>query len=328
MLAMTQSLSPQTSGFRDAPSRHPQSASRLSDPWSHRLLWLALVLTAVWAVRCCWTPKPKLRVTFLDVGQGDAVVLETGDGRTMLVDAGPEESRSGRVWDAGERVVVPYLTYRGIRRLDVIALSHPHEDHIGGMTVVTEEYTPGLVLDPAIPFPSPVYARFLRAVRKAHCRYIRAAEGTQIRLGRHVVISALSPPAGKADEDVDVNDRSLVLLVACGSVSFLLTGDISAEVESRLAERLGPVTVLKVAHHGSARSTGEALLAACRPKVAVICVGRSNQFGHPSRAVLDRLANAGTRVFRTDQHGAVIATTDGQRVRIQTMLAGPKPVVH
>ena len=302
------------------------SASWLRDPWSRALLQLALLLVAIWSVRSC-KPPPKLRVTFLDVGQGDAIVLETGDRRTMLVDAGPAETTNGRTWNAGERVVVPYLRYRRIRRLDVVVLSHPHQDHLGGMSAVLAEYPPDLAVDPGIPFPSPAYAEFLEAVRKAHCRYVRAAEGLQIRLGRHVVLSALSPPPGRADDaDLDVNDRSLVLLATCGGVTFLLTGDAGAEVESRLADRLGDVTVLKVAHHGSARSTSEALLSTCRPEVAVISVGANNQFGHPSRAALDRLAEAGVRVFRTDLHGAVTATTDGRQVTVETMLPGPAAI--
>ncbi|MGQ9525242.1 MAG: ComEC/Rec2 family competence protein [Armatimonadota bacterium] len=263
-------------------------------------------------------------MTFLDVGQGDAIVLETVDGHAMLVDAGPAETTNGRTWNAGERTVVPYLEFRRIRRLDVLALTHPHQDHVGGMTAVLAAYKPGLVLDPGIPFPSPEYTEFLKAVRKAHCRYLRASEGLKVELGQHVAVSVLSPPAGKAeDSSVDVNDRSLILLVTCGDVSFLLTGDAGADAEARLVERLGHVTLLKVAHHGSARSTSETFLEACRPRAAVISVGRNNHFGHPSREVLQRLAAAGARVFRTDLHGAVTAATDGRQLRLQTMLAAP-----
>src|SRR5437899_1957326 len=249
-------------------------------------LLLGIVLLALAVGVAAWPlVRPsdgRLRLTVLDVGQGDAIVIETPDGRTILVDAG---SGGPMRLDAGERVVAPFLWNRGVLRLAGVAVTHDDADHAGGMPAVRrlfwidEQWT-------GASFP-PEPRRFGRAL-----------------------VTTLPPLDAPG---VRRNDAGLVLRIEMGLVSFLLASDIGAAREHELVAagtRLGS-TDLKVAHHGSRSSTTIEFLRAVRPTVAAISVGERNSYGHPDPAVLARLAEAGARISRTDRDGAVIFETDG-----------------
>ena len=253
---------------------------------SRRVFLPSGIALVVLAVGCAAWPLVRpadglLRLTVLDVGQGDAIVVEMPDGRAILVDTG---SGGPMRLDAGERVVAPFLWNRGILRLAGIAVTHDDSDHAGGAAAIRrlfsidEEWTAAVPMEPH-------------------------------RFGRAVIapLPSMAAVAGRR------NDAALVLRVDMGLASFLLASDIGALRERELVAvgaRLDS-TVLKVAHHGSRSSTGVELLHAVGPRLAAISVGARNSYGHPDAGVMGRLAAAGAQIYRTDRDGALIFETDG-----------------
>ncbi|SFH32474.1 competence protein ComEC [Desulfotomaculum arcticum] len=259
----------------------------------------------------------QMEVHFIDVGQGDSVLMRFPGGRAMLVDAGgvlgdPEKARA-----VGDNTVVPYLRRLGINQLDAVAVTHPHEDHVGGIPAVLEKFDVGaLVLTGA-----PGYSEFLTNVSKKTKIY-RVGSGQTLRLDNNVDVYVIGPDLNfetqSASED-DLNNTSLVLAVEYGQVSFLLTGDIEAEAQRELVAsgvRL-KTTVLKAPHHGSGLFEPEFFTAAA-PDYAVIQVGERNRFGHPAQTTLQALAESGAKILRTDRDGAVVFETDGEKLNVKT----------
>ncbi len=224
----------------------------------------------------------RLRVTILDVGQGDAIVMEAPDGRAMVVDAG-----NGGPWrlDIGERVVAPFLWNRGILSLAATLVTHADADHAGGMSAVHR------LFDVRERWDAP-------AARPFGGAWITPLDA----------VTASPRP----------NDHAIVLRVELGLASILLASDIEAAAERALVARAAPLgaTVLKVGHHGAAGSSTSPFVAAVRPAIAVVSVGARNAYGHPNAGALARLAGAGAHVYRTDRDGAVIVETDGRTLSV------------
>lgn len=257
----------------------------------------------------------RLRITFLDVGQGDAALIELPEGRRILVDGGPGGAHR---FDVGGRVVAPFLWNRTVRRLDVVVLSHGDADHAGGLAAVLRHFRVGEFWEAAAQGPGAESARL--AVQRSGAVHRMLAAGARVSLGS-AFLTVLNPdPADRGP----ANDRSLVLRLDWGIVSVLLTGDLGAEGENRLLQRRAPlgVLLLKVAHHGSRFATGTAFLDATRPALAVISVGARNPFHHPAPETLGRLATAGARVYRTDLDGAVIVESDGVSLWVTRWASG------
>jgi competence protein ComEC len=201
-------------------------------------------------------------------------------------------------------------------------LSHPHEDHVGGLVAVLQNFSVGLVLDTGVPHPGPSYVQLLRLIKARRVPYRLARRGMQVDLGDGLALRILHPqePLFQGTSS-DANLNSIVARLTFGRVAVLLTGDAEGAAETQLLD-LGDdmrSLILKVAHHGSRTGTSPALLEAVRPAVALISVGAMNPFGHPDAEVIERLEDAGAAVYRTDLHGAVTVITDGVRVQIRTV---------
>jgi competence protein ComEC len=260
----------------------------------------ALLMTAA-AVFVALGPAPgpadgRLHLTVLDVGQGDAIVLQSPRGRTALVDAG-----AGARFDAGEAVVAPFLRVHGVRQLDFMLLTHAHDDHAGGAAAVRR------ALDVRALWRGPG-----QRPPEAGARGRVVARGWR-GIWEGVRLEALGP---RRPPPRDANDASVVLSVALGGVRFLLAADVEAEGETELP--VSRVVGLKVAHHGSATSTTPAFLDRARPEVAVVSCGWRNRFGHPAPEVVRRLRRRGVRLLRTDRDGSVTLSTDGERVWVRS----------
>ncbi|NNB92089.1 ComEC/Rec2 family competence protein, partial [Corallococcus exiguus] len=267
-------------------------------------------------------PEPALRITFLSVGQGDAVVLRS-QGHHALVDAGgvPEGA------DTGERFVLPFLKAEGVSRLDLAVLSHPHPDHaLGLVSTLAQVPTERLWLS-AGSADGPLSRRIISAAKGATVEEVEVGHPAFV-LGE-ATLEVLGPPVDRELME-GANDRSVVLRVRHGDVTVLLAGDVEAEGEAALEEALGPVTVLKVPHHGSRTSSTAPLLERTRPRHAVFCVGRRNRYGFPHPEVEARYRALGTECWRTDRDGAITLESDGEDVRLVSFLprvdSAPPPV--
>lgn len=254
--------------------------------------------------------EDELRIHFLDVGQGDGALLVSPAGKSVLVDAGPTEA---------DRVVLDALRREGVGRLDLVLLTHPHLDHFGGLRSVLREVPAGLLLDPGFDHPGETYRRLLAWLEETKTPYKVARAGRKIDLGGGATLTVLAPrdPLFSGTRS-DANANSVVARLDYGTVSVLFTGDAEEETEARLladGASLG-VTVLKVAHHGSAHSTSSRFLAATKPKAAVASAGRDNDYGHPHPDTLGRLERAGVEIYRTDVDGTVTLVTNGRTWRL------------
>jgi competence protein ComEC len=289
-----------------------------------RWRWPALVSVLGFFTLLLWHPtradvRPGLlELTAIDVGQGDSLLVVFPDSKIMIVDGGGMLAY-GRVrkpnLDTGEDVVSPYLWSRGIRRVDVIAVTHAHEDHSGGIAALIENFRPREIWVGASPLQRVLDAA---ARRKIPVMARHAGEGLDYGGAR---IEVISPPAGYVGRQPGNND-SLGVRIAFGQRSFLLTGDMEKPMEARaLADGLEiHADVLKVGHHGSKTSTIQPFLDAVGPSIAMISAGYENSFGHPHRDVLTRLAGRHTAVLRTDLDGLVTVRTDGNRMWMDTMV--------
>lgn len=256
-------------------------------------------------------PGGQVEVHFIDVGQGDAILVTAG-GRAALIDGGEAVAGPG---------LVAYLREQGIEHVDALIATHPHADHIGGFLTVLEELSVGEVYDTGQVHPTGTYERFLLLVKEKNLAYRMARAGMKIPLTPGLDLELLAPPETPIiNTTSDINNNSAVVRLQVGPVAFLFTGDIETEAEEMLV-RLYPdldVTVLKVAHHGSRSSSSEVFLETVKPAVAVISVGAGNPYGHPHQAVLERLARYTTRIYRTDRDGTIRVGTDGRDYWIMT----------
>jgi competence protein ComEC len=220
--------------------------------------------------------------------------------------------------DTGEDVVAPYLWDRGMRRVDIVALSHAHDDHIGGLPAIVSDFHPRELWTGATP-DSPGWRKLRDEAARDGVRVVPLDAPRHFDFGR-ASIDVLAPLADYVPNDTPKNNDSLVLLVRYGDRRLLLTGDVERPIEYRMLDEseIQPVDVLKVAHHGSRTSTTEAFLNAANPPFAIISVGVDNSYGHPNRDVLGRLEDHHAEVFRTDRDGLVTVRTDGKHVIVET----------
>jgi competence protein ComEC len=292
-------------------------------------LLLAIGWSAIFWLSSQDTPPPtsppafssEMLVAVLDVGQGDSILVRSPSGEIMLVDAG--KSRA----DA-EEVIIPYLRGLGVSRIDVLVLTHPHQDHVGGMPVLLETVEVGAFVDPVQPgTTNRAYAQTLRLVRDNEIQAIRARKDrTMIDLGPLMQVEVLAPEDPLITSGSSVaNNNSIVLRLTHGSVAALLTGDIEKEAEERLLAQPRTLRsdILKVAHHGSRFTSTARFLDAVKPQVAAISAGAGNSYGHPHQELLDRLEDLDIQVYRTDKEGTIEVRSDGRSYTVSAEKRGP-----
>ncbi|MFN7924975.1 MAG: ComEC/Rec2 family competence protein [Bryobacteraceae bacterium] len=261
------------------------------------------------------TEAGKLEVTAIDVGQGDSLWIAAPTGETMLVDTGGflTYGRRKPSFDIGEEVVSDYLFTRSIKRIDLVAISHAHEDHMGGLRAVAANFRPREVWIGAFPEVEP-WISLRGQLRDLGVRVVTPKAGETRRWGA-TQIEFLSPPSDYEPGAAPKNNDSLAFRIEYGASSFLFTGDVERAMERRMLDdgRLRPVDVLKVAHHGSRTSSTADFLDAVKPHWAIISDGAENQFHHPHPQILERLDERGVKLLRTDERGLITIKTDGRR---------------
>jgi competence protein ComEC len=275
-----------------------------------------------------WT-KNKLELTVLDVGQGDSLFVVSPGGKTLLIDGGGafggfpgHEERNGV--DPGEETVSPYLWSRGFQKLDVVALTHAHQDHLGGLTAILDNFRVGR-LRIGREVSSVPLARLEELARERKIPIDHELRGKSFQwdgVDGNFLWPEIPPEESRPSAK---NNDSLVLRLHYGAHTFLLPGDAEKQVEREILSENTPETmqsdVLKIGHHGSKNSTTPEFLAAVQPRLGIISAGEDNPYGHPSPELLERLEKAGVRILRTDRDGAVHVLTDGRRLEISCFIA-------
>jgi competence protein ComEC len=298
----------------------PRSPARTAPHRLPRIAALALAASFVaTGLAVAHRPDGKTTIIVLDVGQGDAILVEGSRGGRLLVDGGPDPDR---LLVALDERLPPWD-----RRIDAVVLTHPHEDHVAGLALLLERYRVGRVFEPGMRGPGPGYAAWAARLAGGNVAIGRLSVGDRLTLD-DANLEVLWPdpgavPAEPPDTGTGINNVSIVLLGEARGRRFLLAGDIEEEIDPLLLARgLPRVDVLKVAHHGSRTSSTAAFLDAVRPGVAVVSAGASNPYGHPAPATIERLRQHGSRVFRTDLDGTVEIGIGGDGITVAA--SGPR----
>jgi competence protein ComEC len=255
----------------------------------------------------------EVRVDMIDVGQGDAILIRTPANKTVLIDAGESDS-----------MVVAKLGQLGVDHLDLVVASHPHADHIGSMDEVVRAFPPKVYVDNGLPHTTRTYQGLMEVIEaNPAIAYKEGRRGQVYKLDDGAQIEVLLPGDTRfSSTRSDLNANSVVTRLTHGDDCFLFLGDAEEPTERALVDQgVGECDVLKVAHHGSNYASSAALLAAVKPRWALISVGQGNRYGHPGNESLERLAAAGATVFRTDRDGTITAISDGKQVRVSAQHA-------
>ena len=257
--------------------------------------------------------KDDLGVFFIDVGQGDAILIRSPDGRFMMIDAGAGKSAD---------LLVKTLKSYGVKTLDYFVLTHPDEDHVGGAAAILESFDVKAVLASDAGAATKVWRDTVAAIEEEGCAFLTVSAGNVYRFFENCDFKILGPVDVEAASDV--NNQSVVLRLDYGKTSFLFTGDAGKEEEQSMLERFDAkefsADVLKLGHHGSSSSSGQAFLSAVNPRFAVVSCGKNNAYGHPHASVLGALSERNVKVLRTDESGTVILQSDQENVEITSFI--------
>ena len=255
----------------------------------------------------------ELRVSFIDVGQGDSEFIELPNGETMLIDAGTNETGKN---------VVDYIKSLGYTSIDYVVGTHPHEDHIGGLDDVIKTFDIGSIYMPKITADTNTFEDVLDAAESKNLMINTAKSGVAIMNTEDLSIKFLAPTL---DSYENTNDYSAVVKVVYGDTSYLFTGDAEEFSENLITDDVN-ADVLKVGHHGSSTSTSTEFLKKVSPSSAVISCGKGNSYGHPHSETLQKLADMGTAVYRTDELGTIVSVSDGKTITFDTNNTAGVPV--
>lgn len=259
----------------------------------------------------------ELEVHFLDVGQADCILIKLPNQQSILIDAGNNQDGD---------LVINYLKNEGIKRIDHVIGTHPHEDHIGGLDVVIDTFEIGKVYLPKVNHTTKTYEDVLLAIKNKGLKIFQAKAGVSLDVGPEVTAVFIAPNSAEYEE---INNYSAVLKLVYGENSFLFTGDAEEVSELEMLSQSSlelKADLLKVGHHGSSTSTTEEFLKAVSPKYAVISVGKDNAYGHPHKETIDKLIENKIIYFRTDLHGSIIAISDGSQIRFKYKKENPEGV--
>ena len=291
-------------------NKMPDFIRKTSGKWVVLSLVAAAIMVWLFAVT---TQDNNLHVSFLDVGQGDAILIQKGN-QQVLIDGGPSPQAIGL--GLGEKI--PFWD----RTIELVVLTHPSADHVTGLVEVLNRYNVKQVLYPDLAYASGIYDEWLRLVQEKGTKCTLAQAGQQIDLGGGVALEVLNPPRPLlTDTESDIDNNGIVLRLSMNEISFLLTADTMWETELELIHNRANLnsTVLKVGHHGSDTSTTPQFLAVVNPRIAVISVGADNEYGHPTDEVMTKLREkiGVENIYRTDEDGTIEFITDGERIWVK-----------
>jgi competence protein ComEC len=298
--------------------------------WQRNARTLAVATVALATIGVLWPPRgidARLHITVLDVGQADAIVVQTPRGHALLVDAGGRLERGAQgngsvAEEVGDRIVVPFLLRHGVHAVDAIVISHPHGDHAGGVAPVLRRLRVGELADSGQRYGGHAYQDAMATARGDDVATIYPRAGTVWRTDDGVVLRFIGPSLPFIGGVNAINSNSVAFVLQYRRFRMLFTGDAGSESERRyLAENVDlHADVLKVGHHGSAYGSSPDFVAAVAPRYAIVSVGRHNLFGHPAPSTLTTLRRFGARIYRTDENGAVTILSDGNGETVSSVL--------
>ena len=272
------------------------------------ILGIAAVLLTVPIFGLSYSPPEELEVDFLDVGQGDAILIKSPFGQNILIDGGPD---SKVIEGLGKNL--PFWD----KRIDLMVLTHPHDDHVTGLIEVIKRYSVKKILYTGVIHSAPNYLAWLEKIRERKIPLVIIDRPQKIVLGDDCYMEIIYPRKSFLAQETDnLNNSSIVARLVYGQTKFLLMGDAEMEVEKELLSSGGDLSaqVLKTGHHGSDTSSNEEFLEAVSPQIAAIQAGKDNDFGHPSLRILKRLERAGAEILRTDKNGTIKLVSDGREI--------------
>jgi len=279
---------------------------------------IVLSITLLIIIVQVFYPADNLKVNFINVGEGDCILIEAPNKINILIDGGGTPQSD---FDVGSKIVVPYLRRKGINEIDLLILTHPHLDHLEGLLPVLMEFKVDMVLDSGLPCDLSEYKEFISLIIKKGIPYHKAKAGDNFIFSNNLEIFLLNPLYDSDFyEESDFNNASIVVKLFYKNADFLFTGDIEEAAEKKLLvwQNILQSDILKVAHHGSTSSTNLQFLDKVNPSIAVITVGK-NHFGHPSQKTIERLEDKNIQIYRTDEDGTIIIRTNGQEYWIRTL---------
>lgn len=249
-------------------------------------------------------PNYDFIIHYIDVGQGDSALVQTNN-KNLLIDAGtPDSSES----------LINYLKNLGIKNIDFVVATHPHADHIGGMQSILKEFNVSYFCAPKVTENTDIFKNMIKALKEKNISINILSDSHPIDLGENTKVEIYSPSNNEYD---NINNYSSLLRISYGETSFLFTGDAEAEIEMEVLKLNKDLKsdVLKVGHHGSITSTTDSFLKEVSPNIAIISLGLDNSYGHPSSQVLKKLSDNKSEIFRTDEDGTIILTSDGSSIK-------------
>lgn len=274
-------------------------------------LFLFLISLVSFSLIVSLVTASPLRVSFLDVGQGDSILVQTPSGKNMLIDGGVSSLVLGRL--SGE---LSYFDHT----IDVMVATHPDADHVTGLISALEKYNTDTIVSSPVQGHTKIFSELEKYIEDEHAEMYVVRSGDVIDFHDGVVAYLLYPGANYHEKKNDTNDASVSMVIIYGDQSFLLTGDLPTTEESKLLTEKLPhnVTVYKVGHHGSKYSSGEQLLSYIKPEYSVISAGKNNRYGHPNPEALDRLGKYTKEIISTIDRGTITFSTDGRNIELET----------